>query len=312
MKRFIAVLAALCMLCLSAGCGGAHTSSVKLRVVCTLFPQYDFVRQIVGDDAQVTLLLPPGTESHAFEPTPSDVLQIADADLFVYIGDEMETWARGVTAEIDPQKTQVLNVSQALSLQLSAHAEHEDGHAGEGIDPHIWTSPVLAKQMVQLLRDTLMELDDVHAPRYAENAGVLLTKLTTLDETIRGIVQHAAVKTVVCGSRFALRNFTQEYGLSYIAAFDSCTEESEPSAAAVAAIVQAIETQQIPVVFYEELTAPTTANAIAAETGAKAMLFHSCHNVTQEEMERGETYISLMQGNVERLMFALRSGEENL
>lgn len=309
MKRVIAALLSLSLLCGLYACGAQQKNERGLRIVCTLFPQYDFVRQIVGDEAQVTLLLPPGTESHAYAPTPGDIVRIGEADLFVYIGDAMETWAPGIMSEIDEAHTQVLNVSEALSLHLSAHAHtdaEETADDADGIDPHIWTSPVLARRMAELLRDTLMELDDAHAPQYAENTGILLAQLENLDNTFRTVTQNAARKTIVCGSRFALRNLTEEYGLSYIAAFDSCTEESEPSAAAVASIVQAIETQHIPVIFYEEMVVPSTAETIAAETGIETRLFHSCHNLTQAEFDAGETYISLMQRNAQYLAEALQ------
>ena len=310
MKKLVSCLLLLCLVVSTCACSHSQIQKNKLHVVCTLFPQYDFVRQIVGDCADNVLLLPPGTESHAFDPTPSDIVNIGNADLFVYIGDEMETWASGVTSEIDRGKTTVLNLSDVLHLELSAHAGHnEHDDTNDAIDPHIWTNPVIAKRMVELLRDTLMELDAPHASLYAENAGVLLAQLTQLDNTFRAITQNASLHTIVVGSRFALRNFTDEYGLDYIAAFDSCTEESEPSAAAVAAIVREIKTQDLPVIFYEELTVPTTAQTIAAETGVQTRLFHSCHNVTKDEFDAGETYISLMRQNAQYLAEALRTSE---
>lgn len=312
MKKGIAVLLLLCLTLSLCACGGETARSGKLHIVCTLFPQYDFVRQIVGEYAEVVLLLPPGTESHAFDPTPTDILNIGKADLFVYIGDEMETWAGGVMAEINRERTMVLNVSEALGLHLSAHAGHADAHEtdADGIDPHIWTSPVLAQRMARLLLDTLVELDAAHADTYTHNAGVLLAQLGQLDKAFRAVTNNAPLHTIVVGSRFALRNFTEEYGLQSIAAFDSCTEESEPSAAAIAAIVKAIKTQNLPVVFYEELVVPSTAQTIAEETGTQILLFHSCHNVTKAEFEDGATYITLMQQNARNLAIALRYNEE--
>ena len=308
MKRVIATLLVLCLAAGLCACGTKPADKNKLSVVCTLFPQYDFVRQIVGDAADCVLLLPPGAESHTFDPTPGDIVRIGEADLFVYIGDEMETWAGGVMAEIDRDRTTVLNVSDALGLHLSAHAGHEDDEE-DGIDPHIWTSPVIAQKIARLLCDTLMELDAANAKQYAENAGILVAQLKQLDGAFRAAVQNAAVHTIVVGSRFALRNLTDEYGLDYIAAFDSCTEESEPSAAAIASIVREIKSQDLPVVLYEEMIVPTTAETIAQEAGVQTRLFHSCHNVTQEEFDAGATYVSLMQQNVRVLTEALRVQE---
>lgn len=300
MKKILSLFLIVCMLSVFAGCSVGSAASDKLHVVCTIFPQYDFVRAVAGDLVENTLLLPVGSESHAYDPTPADMLEIADADLFVYIGDDMETWAQGVMSELNKEKTKVLNLTEALGLQVSAHAEHEDG-----MDPHIWTSPVVAMRMVELVRDTLMEIDAENADAYAENAGIVLSQYKQLDASIRQTVSLAAHREIVFGSRFALHNFAEEYGLHCTAAFDSCTEESEPTAAAVAQIIDTIRKNNIPVVFYEELTVPTTANTIAAETGTQTRLFHSCHNLTAQEFENGETYLSLMKQNLVYLTEAL-------
>ena len=300
MKKILSLVLTLCLLTALTGCSIGSAGSDKLQVVCTIFPQYDFVRAVAGDLVENTLLLPIGSESHSYDPTPADILRIADADLFLYIGDSMETWAKGVMSEIDEEKTQVLNLTEALGLQVSAHAEHDGG-----MDPHIWTSPVVAMDIVALIRDTLMELDPDNAKSYADNAGITLSQYKQLDASIRETVNSAENKQIVFGSRFALHNFAVQYGLTCTAAFDSCTEESEPTASAVASIIDLVRKNNIPVVFYEELTVPTTANTIAAETGAVTRLFHSCHNLTTEEFDGGETYLSLMKQNLVYLMEAL-------
>lgn len=300
MKKILSFLLVICMLVIPAGCSAGTADADKLHVVCTIFPQYDFVRAVAGELVENTLLLPIGSESHSYDPTPADILQIADADLFLYIGDDMETWAQGMMAEVDEEKTQVINLTEALGLQVSAHAEHDGG-----MDPHIWTNPVVAMRIVELIRDTLMEMDPDNAKTYADNAGITLAQYKQLDASIREAVNGAEHKQIVFGSRFALHNFAAEYGLSCTAAFDSCTEESEPTAAAVASIIDIIRKNNIPVVFYEELTVPTTANTIAAETGAQTRLFHSCHNLTAQEFDSGATYLSLMKQNLLYLMEAL-------
>lgn len=301
MKKAVSLLLVLALCFSLASCAVEIGGSGKLRVVCTLFPMYDFVRSIAGDAVENTLLLPVGTESHSYEPTPTDILKISKSDVFLYVGDEMETFASGVMSEIDTEKTTVLNLSGTLGLTLSHHADHDE----DGIDPHIWTNPVYAMRMVEVIRDTLMQADAENASLYSQNAGVLLSELKRLDGAFREVTQNAERKTIVFGSRFAMRNFTAEYGLTAVAAFDSCTEESEPSAAAMASVMKAIRENSIPVVFYEELIAPTTAETIASEVGVKTALFHSCHNLTREEFDNGETYVSLMRQNLENLMEAL-------
>lgn len=310
----------------------------KLKIVCTLFAQYDFTRSIVGNRADVSLLLPTGAESHAYEPTPSDIISLKNANLFIYVGEEMETWIKPILPQLDGG-TVVLELSKALGLKIESHnhkhaaetntegetsAEDKDTAAPHGArtestesgtdilsggerlyDPHIWTSPMVAVRMTEAIRDALIKLDGAGESFYSGNAESYIIKLWQLDERIRNVVAEAKRTEIIFGGRFALRNFADEYGLSYLAAFDSCTEETEPSAAAVARIIDEIKSKHIPVVFYEELMEPAVAQSLAKETGAKPLLFHSCHNLSAEDFKNGETYESLMRHNIENLIIAL-------
>ncbi len=272
-----------------------HPDDGRLSVVTTLFPQYDFARQIAGEYADVTLLLPPGTESHTFEPTPTDIARIQEADLFVYTGDAMEPWAG-----------RILESAHVRSVDLSAcvpldEDEHGHGHEHGGVDPHIWTSPVKARRMALSLTDALCEADGLHAETYRQRSEEYDRELAALDKTLRDLVEGADRRELVFGGRFALHYFTEEYGLSHLSAYDSCSEESEPSAKAVARLIDFVREERIPVVYYEELTDPKVARVICEETGAKLLLFHSCHNVSREELRQGVTYLSLMRQNAEHL-----------
>lgn len=286
------------LLALLTGCHSPRTpreDDGRLSVVTTLFPQYDFARQIAGEYADVTLLLPPGTESHTFEPTPSDIASIEEADLFVYTGDAMEPWAG-----------RILETVSVRSVDLSAcvplhEEEHDHGHDHGGVDPHIWTSPQNARLMVHSLTDALCEADGLHAQEYRRRADAYDGELALLDGTFREITDGADRRELIFGGRFALHYFTEEYGLTPLSAYDSCSEEAEPSARAVARLIDHIREERIPVVYYEELTDPRVARVICEETGAKLLLFHSCHNVSREELRQGVTYVSLMRQNAEHL-----------
>ncbi len=304
MKRFISLfLIIITVLTLISGCSSDKSDSGRLRVVCTLFPQYDFARQITDSLADVTLLLPAGTETHSFEPTPTDIIEISNCDVFIYIGNEMETWVSSVMSDIDEAKTTVINVTESLGLDVSAHS-HGKTHS-DAADPHIWTSVPIASQIAELIRDVLMEKDPDNADTYSKNAGILLSDLADLNTRIRQTVSSSKRKEIVFAGRIALRNFTDEYALDCITAFDSCTEESEPSASSVAKIIDKVNSDNIPVIFCEELKEPKTANAISADTGAVVRCFHSCHNLSKEDFENGETYLSLMEKNLIYLSEAL-------
>ena len=303
-KRIAAVLLALVCALGLFGCekAGETQADGKLQIVATLFPQYDFARQVAGEYAEVTLLLPPGVESHSFEPTPADIIKINEADLFIYTGEYMEPWAQsiidGLTGDV-----QVLDISRNIPLDEEAAHEDEDGDAHEhgGFDPHIWTSPANAMLMVDNLSAELCAIDPEHAGNYQTAAAAYKTQLDELDQEFQEIVDQAQYKEIVFGGRFAMHYFAKRYGLSYLAAFDSCSSETEPSAKAVAQIIDEINEKHLPAIFHEELADPKVSRMIAEETGVKLLLLHSCHNVSKEEAESGATYLSLMQQNAENL-----------
>ena len=324
MKKFLALFAVtIITVGILAGCSSSNTSSGnstnsendpdKITIVATLFPQYDFARQIAGDKANVELILPPGVDSHTFDPSPSDIITIHNADVFLYTGSNMETWASNIIESL-PDSVQVTNVSQGISLLKSPsgghdHSEDDHNHTSDELssdelnqyDPHIWTSPVNAKTMVQTIVQTLCEADPDNAEYYTENANSYLSQLDELDQEIRTVVANGNRKEIVFGSRFALFYFTHEYGLDYKSAYDSCSADSEPSAKTISELINEIKEKQIPVIYYEELTDPKISRSISEETGVEMLLFHSCHNISKEDFENGETYLSLMKQNVENL-----------
>ncbi|MBC8570005.1 metal ABC transporter substrate-binding protein [Zongyangia hominis] len=303
-KKITALLLCLgALLTLLAGCGGNQTreESGKLKIVTTLFPQYDFARQLCGDRAEVTLLLPPGVESHSYEPSPADIIKIDKADLFIYTGDNMEPWAKRIIDGITNPDVRVVDASQGITLDASEEEDHDgDGH-DHAYDPHIWTSPVLAKAMVQNIADALCESDPEGKETYAARAADYEGKLDALDDEFFSIIGEGRRKEIVFAGRFAFHYFAQRYGLSYTAAYDSCSHEAEPSAQTIAGIIDTIRREQIPVVFYEELTDPKVAQSISEETGAKMLLLHSCHNVSKKDFDSGVTYLSLMEQNAANL-----------
>ena len=309
MKRLIALL---CLLLLPmvdlTGCQEVPSDKETIDVVATLFPQYDFARRIAGERAQVTLLLPPGVESHSFDPTPADIVAVQKADLFLYTGPQMETWAQGLISSLTGD-TEVVDLSQGIALSaLEETAEESDGdeHSHEHlVDPHIWTSPRNARKMATSIRDALCKADPQGAEIYRTNAQEYLDELENLDADFRAVVENCERRTLAFSGRFALHYFAEEYGLDCVAALESCSGESEPSAQSGARAISVIREQGLPVVYYEELSDPKVGRSIASETGAQLLLFHSCHNLSQEEFERGETYLSLMRQNAEHLKVGL-------
>lgn len=300
-KRIAALLLSLLLLSL-CGCGAPQTQSDTLRITATLFPQYDFAREICGDKAEITLLLPAGMDSHSYEPSPADMITVSEADLFLYTGNSMEPWAATLAESVTGQITDVSEGVRLLSGEdVHSHAVHS--HAAADTDPHIWTNPQNAMVMVENICRAVCTLDPENAAFYRENADRYATALAALDADIANAVKSGQRKKIVFGGHFAMRYFTERYGLSYDAAYDSCSGEAEPSPSALAHIIEEMKAENIPVVYYEELSTPRTAELICAETRAEMLLLHSCHNLAPEEA--GETYLSLMRKNLENLKIGL-------
>ena len=301
-KTLLVILALLLTGSMSAMAGG------RLKVVATNFPCYDFARQVCGDGAEVTMLLKPGTEAHAYDPTPADIIAIGDADLFVYIGGESDAWADGILASIDEgDRPATLRMMDCVS-DLVEEDDADTGHHGAvpEYDEHIWTSPVNAAAMVRALGEALANLEGADADACREAANAYADQIEGLDGALRHLVEGAKRRTLVFADRFPFAYLTREYGLDYVAAFSSCTADTEPSAQTVMALIDRVASEGIPAVYTIELSTQAVAKTVAEETGAGILTLHSMQTVTQDEFQAGESYVSLMGRNLE----ALRRGLE--
>lgn len=314
-KPFHRLIAALLIVLISlagVSCAAEAEPTQKLRVVATIFPQYDFLRAIAGDRIELSMLIHPGAEIHSYEPSPQDILSIQRSDLFVFVGGESDEWARTILESAPSERRRDVALMDLTELEEEAEIDHEhddehnhDGEHEHEYDEHVWTSPVNAMAIVSALTDALCELDEANAAYYRENAEAYLAELRQLDEDFREVVDTAQRKHIVFGDRFPLTYFVLEYGLSYSAAFPGCAGETEPSAATIAALTTDIIKEDIPVVFYIELSNHQIADILAEQTGAETALFYTCHNVTADDFEAGRTYLELMRINVESLRKAL-------
>lgn len=220
----------------------------------------------------------------------------------------MESWAHELLEGLDNDRVAVCETAAGIELTMtgpshdSDHDHHSHNHGHSYVyDPHVWTSPVNAMTMVETIRDAIIAVDPGHADAYMANAQAYLAELEILDASIRDTVSKSKRDKMVFAGRFALHYFVTEYGLDYLAAYDSCSSETEPSAAAVKEIVDTVKQERIPVVYCEELVDQRTASAIASEAGADVLVFHSCHNVSKEAFDAGETYLTLMKQNLVNL-----------
>ena len=319
-RRIAALLLALLLAAALGGCGSRPAADDgRLQVVCSTFPYYDFVRQIGGDDVAVTLLVPAGRETHSFEPTPLDVISLSEADVFFYNGGESEQWVTDILSAAGEN----IQVTEALMPRVSllaeelaegmegsethdehGHADH-DGHDHDrdeiAYDEHVWTSPVLAQTLCQVICDDLCLADPDHEDTYRSRLTDYLAELTALDQAFRDTVAAGNRRLLLFGDRFPLLYFCREYDLDYRAAFHGCASDTEPSLATLKYLIDKVAQEDIPVVYTIELSSRKVAQAIAETTGARVLTFQSCQTVSRADFDDGATYLSLMRHNVEVL-----------
>jgi zinc transport system substrate-binding protein len=316
MKRFIFFVCILMSLTTALSAGGrpeTKNTEGKINVVTTIFPPYDFVREIAGDRVNLTMLLPPGAESHSFEPTPRDIITVQNSDVFIYVGGESDAWAERILDSFDTSRMDIITLMDCVEVVeeeivegMEEEEEESDYEEEAEYDEHVWTSPRNAQLIVRKIADILKVRDAPNAAAYEKNTAAYIAKLTELDASFQKVVDGAKRKIFIFGDRFPFRYFADAYGLSYYAAFPGCSTETECSAATVAFLINKVHSDKIPVIFHIELSNEKIADAICEETGAKKMLLHAVHNVSKRDFEGGAAYYGLMSQNVKNLREALQ------
>lgn len=314
--RKLAVFLVMCIMTFQfIGCTNTESeNNGKIKVVSTIFASYDFARQIGGNVADITMLLKPGVESHSYEPSPKDIITVQECDVFIYVGGENDAWVDNILESMDTSDMTIIKMIDLVDKYEEEAVEGMDGHEHTDEcehdhsewDEHVWTSPVNAIKICKALTEAFVKNDKANKAVYEENSDRYIEELKKLDETFRKIVGTADRKVVVFGDRFPLRYFVEEYNLEYYAAFPGCSSETEASAATVAFLIDKVKEEEIPVVFKIELSSDSMANTIAEGSGAKVLTFNTCHNVTSEEFEKGENYITLMYRNANALKEAIQ------
>ena len=310
----------------------------KLNVVATTFSTYDFTRQIVGDKADITFLLGPGVDAHSYEPSAKDLVTIKNADVFIYIGGEMEQWVDKIleTDTINTNKTTLIHVTDCIETieeqEVDGAEEEHHHHEEEGedqdhdeeknedehseayeeelehgaFDEHIWTSPSNSIKMIKYLSDQFGKIDNNNKESYEKNAENYIKQIENVRNKIQEIVANKKRDRLVFGDKMPMQYFLNEFGLTASAAFNGCSTEAEPGTKTITYLVNKVKEEQIPVVLYIELSTGKTAKSIANETGAKVMQIQTLHNISKDDFKNGETYVSLMERNLPVLKEALQ------
>ncbi|WP_038002656.1 metal ABC transporter solute-binding protein, Zn/Mn family [Syntrophorhabdus aromaticivorans] len=297
----------------------------KVRVMTTLFTIFDFARNVGGDAVEVSLLVPPGVEVHTFEPKPQDIIKTKDTDLFIYTGDAMEPWVRTFLKSVDSSLLVVVDASHGIVLSKVKHghdhgdkdSHHDDHHHGEeaahhhhgNLDPHIWLDFANAQKMVDTIAEALAAKDPGHKETYLKNASNYKAKLDALDRAYRQTLATCQKKVIIHGGHFAFNYLAKRYGLDYESAYPG-SFDAEPTPRRLIELRKQLKEHGLDTVFYEELIDPRTAEIIAKDTGSSVRKLHGAHNVSKEEMDRGVTFLQLMEGNLEGLRAGLKCKEK--
>jgi len=287
-----------------ASCKGLeeNKSDNKINIISTNFPSYDFAREICKDKANITMLVPPGTESHSYEPTPKDIIALQNCDLFIYTGGVSDSWIEKILNSLEkPINTlKMMDCTEILKEELKEGMQHHTEHSGEEYDEHVWTYPKNAIKITEGIYKKVIEIDSQNKEHYEQNKEKYINEIKNLDNAFEMLFNNKKV-TLIFADRFPFRYFVEGYGLDYYGAFPGCSSETEPNASTVAFLIDKIKAEKISTIFYIELSNKKMCQSIASQTGANIALLHSCHNISKEEKERGETYLSLMYKNYETL-----------
>lgn len=323
MRKSIAVLIVIFMLagCLTACSGGAEKSGKK-QVVATIFPEYDWVMNVLGDkagDYDVTMLLDNGVDLHSFQATAQDIMKISSCDMLIYVGGESDEWIEDAIAEAVNKDMIVINLLETLGSAVKEEeivegmeGEEEEEHEGEEeveYDEHVWLSLRNSEVIVNAIADAFASIDSANASVYSSNAADYVGKLKDLDAKYTEAVQAASVKTVLFGDRFPFRYLTDDYGLSYYAAFVGCSAETEASFETVVFLANKVNELGLKAILTIENSDGKIAQTIknsSKSADQEIMILDSMQATTSKDIKEGATYLSIMEKNLEVLKKALR------
>ncbi len=310
----------------------------KIQIVATLFPQYDFAKQIVGDKAEVKLLVGSGVETHNFEPTAQDMVTMLDhTDMFLYTGTYLEPWTEDIISSLEESNCKIVDLSENIELIkiedfearyinneiISENHDHENGETNleenheheedehihtascehqDMYDGHIWQNPLNAVTMLDNTFNAICKIDPENAEYYKINYENYKKEILKLDTEIEQIVENSKQKEIAVGGEFAYAYFIERYNMKFVSVYTNCGHGEDPSIAKVKSVIDYINKHEMPVVYYEELSEGTVAKMIAEETEAEALVLYSIHNGNPGK----DTYVSLMKKNIENLTKGLK------
>jgi len=321
MKKLKTIVGISASLFLFAGCSTNNVTSSyesknqssnkseKINIVTTFYPMYEFTKNVAKDNANVELLIPSSIEPHEWEPTPKDVVNIQNANLFVFDSPYMETWVPKIEKSLNDKKSIFVEASKGITL-MEGHEEeeeHEDSkheHEHE-MDPHVWLSPVLAQKEVENITAALIKVDPKNKEEYEKNSSDYIAKLKKLDQQYKNSLNNIKNKEIIT-QHAAFGYLAKEYGLTQVP-IAGLSPSNEPSPSKLADLKHFAEDHNINTIFFEEVASPKVAEALASEIGAKTQVLNTLEGLSEEEQKQGIDYISVMENNLKILKEVLEN-----
>ena len=310
----------------------------KYSVVSTSFPGYDFARAVTKNtNISTKMLVKPGAETHTYEPTPQDIIDIKNADMFIYVGGDSDTWVKKILKDVDTKKTHVVKLVDLVSTveeeivegmegedehdhehdhdhaKHDRHHDHDHDHEsheykhehdeeeeGPEIDEHVWTSPKKAMEIVKKIAKVASEIDAAEKNKIDDNAEKYVAEIAQVDKDLHQAID-GKISEIVVADRFPFRYFADEFGLKYAAAFSGCSEQTEASAKTISFLINKVKQDKVKKIYKIELSNGKIAETVSKDTGAEVLELHSAHNVTADDFSKGVTYVDLMKRNLAAL-----------
>jgi zinc transport system substrate-binding protein len=301
MRKVITLVSTIVLL---AVIGVPTVSADRLTVVASVFPLYDFAREVAGPSADVRILLPAGVDPHSWEPKPSDIVFLSRADIFLYTSETLEPWAHDLIGAVEGAGLQSVQVMDSLGFHNTDEQNSPrtvvDGGDDHGEDPHFWLNLSTTARTVTMIGELLSDHDPSNRSHYISNARGYSEKLLQLDERFRRGLESCRSKHVVTGGHAAFGHLTRKYGLEQVSVY-GISPDAEPTPRQLARVVELVKDSGVKTIFSEETMNPKMAQVLSRETGAGIAVLNPAANLTAQQWQQGVTFLDIMERNLENL-----------
>lgn len=305
-KRFTGKLLAVFLLCLLSSIVLCAQSQEKINILTSIFPLYEFAQAVCGERGEVDILIPPGAEVHTWKPRPSDIIKIAQADLFVVVGSVLEPWLEDILKSVKNPKLHILETSLGFKWDEDEHIKENHSHDHEAGDPHIWLDFDYDMQIIEQISSILTQIDPSSVDLYTSNARIFNLRLKNLDNLYKEELSKCSLRTFILGGHSAFGYIAKKYDLNQVAVY-GLSPDSLPSPRKLVEIIRIAKEQGVKAIYFESMLSNDIARMIADEVGCQTLALNPGANVSREELKSGVSFFDIMEKNLENLKIGLVS-----